>query len=165
MLTLSTFRVRFMLKLNRLLQVTSLAAAGLALTAFSISTPFVYPQGKAAIAQNAKLVVTHAFVKEGKSGPFYSRSEAVVKSLQGQPGLLAYSVRRQLFGNQAWTLTLWESENSKSAFIRSSAHQLAMAEASSVLSCARFLRVDWSGEVKNLDWDDVLDRLDTEAVS
>ncbi|WP_291751604.1 hypothetical protein [Limnobacter sp. UBA6514] len=88
-----------------------------------------------------------------------------MKSLQGQPGLLAYSVRRQLFGNQAWTLTLWESENSKSAFIRSSAHQLAMAEASSVLSCARFLRVDWSGEVKNLDWDDVLDRLDTEAVS
>ena len=154
-----------MLKLNRLLQVTSLAAAGLALTAFSISTPFVYPQGKAAIAKNGKLVVTHAFIQEGKSGPFYSRSEEVVKSLQGQPGLLAYSVRRQLFGNQAWTLTLWESENSKSAFIRSSAHQLAMAEASSVLSCARFLRVDWSGEVKNLDWDDVLDRLDTEAVS
>ena len=154
-----------MLKLNRLLQVTSLAAAGLALTAFSVSTPFVYPQGKAAIAQNAKLVVTHAFIQEGKSGPFYSRSEEVVKSLRGQPGLLAYSVRRQLFGNQAWTLTLWESENSKSAFIRSSAHQLAMAEASSVLSCARFLRVDWSGEVKNLDWDDVLDRLDTEAVS
>ena len=154
-----------MLKLNRLLQVTSLAAAGLALTAFSISTPFVYPQGKAAIAKNAKLVVTHAFIQEGKSGPFYSLSEEVVKSLQGQPGLLAYSVRRQLFGNQAWTLTLWESENSKSAFIRSSAHQLAMAEASSVLSCARFLRVDWSGEVKNLDWNDVLDRLDTEAVS
>ena len=154
-----------MLKLNRLLQVTSLAAAGLALTAFSISTPFVYPQGKAAIAQNAKLVVTHAFIQDGKSGPFYSRSEEVVKSLKGQPGLLAYSVRRQLFGNQAWTLTVWDSERSKSAFIRSSAHQSAMAEASIVLSCARFLRVDWSGEIKNLDWDEVLGRLDTESVS
>ncbi|MFN4042713.1 MAG: hypothetical protein ACK4HI_00800 [Limnobacter sp.] len=154
-----------MLKLNRLIQVTSLAAAGLALTAFSISTPFVYPQGKAAIAQNAKLVVTHAFIQDGKSGPFYSRSEEVVKSLKGQPGLLAYSVRRQLFGNQAWTLTVWDSERSKSAFIRSSAHQSAMAEASSVLSCARFLRVDWSGEIKNLNWDEVLGRLDTESVS
>lgn len=154
-----------MLKLNRLLKVTAWTAAGLALTAFSISTPFVYPQGKAAIAQNAKLVVTHAFIQDGKSGPFYSRSEEVVKSLKGQPGLLAYSVRRQLFGNQAWTLTVWDSERSKSAFIRSSAHQSAMAEASSVLSCARFLRVDWSGEIKNLDWDEVLGRLDTESVS
>ncbi len=154
-----------MLKLNRLIQVTSLAAAGLALTAFSISTPFVYPQGKAAIAQNAKLVVTHAFIQDGKAGPFYSRSEEVVKSLKGQPGLLAYSVRRQLFGNQAWTLTVWDSERSKSAFIRSSAHHSALAEASSVLSCARFLRVDWSGEIKNLDWDEVLGRLDTESVS
>lgn len=154
-----------MLKLNRLLQMTSLTLAWVALSAFSISTPFVYPQGKAIKASNAKLVVTHAFIQEGKSGPFYSRSEEVVESLKNQPGLLAYSVRRQLFGNEAWTLTLWDSENSKSAFIRSSAHQLAMAEASSVLSCARFLRVDWSGEVKNLDWDNVLDRLDTEAVS
>lgn len=153
------------LKLNRLLQVTSLAVAGLALTAFSISTPFTYPRGNAVKANNAKLVVTHAYIREGQSTPFYSRSEDVVKSLKDQPGLLAYSVRRQLFGNQAWTLTLWDSENSKSAFIRSSAHQKAMAEASSVLHCARFLRVDWSGEVTNLGWDEVLERLDTESVS
>jgi heme-degrading monooxygenase HmoA len=154
-----------MLKLNKLLMVTSLIVAGLVLTAFSVSTPFVYPQGKEIKASKAKLVVTHATIRAGQSTPFYDRSEEVVKSLKDQPGLLAYSIRRQLFGNQAWTLTLWDSEHSKSAFTRSSAHQSAMAEASSVLSCARFLRVDWSGEVKNLDWEEVLGRLDTESVS
>lgn len=154
-----------MLNLNRLLKIISLIMAGLALTALTISAPFVYPQGKAVKASKAKLIVTHATIRAGQSTPFYDRSEEVVKSLKDQPGLLAYSIRRQLFGNQAWTLTLWDSEHSKSAFTRSGAHQSAMAEASSVLSCARFLRVDWSGEVKNLDWDEVLGRLDTESVS
>lgn len=91
-----------------------IALFGLTLPAFSISTPFAYPQGKLLKVSDAKLIITHAYIRKDQSDRFYSLSMKIAESLKNRPGLLAYSVRRQLFGNQAWTLTLWDSESSVS---------------------------------------------------
>ncbi|HEX4878511.1 MAG TPA: hypothetical protein VFV39_01590 [Limnobacter sp.] len=140
-----------------------LAVVGL--TGFSISTPMSFPKGKQAVATQARLVVTHATIKARQSSRFYDLSEAVVDSLKNQPGVLAYSVRRQVFGNQAWTLTLWEGESGTSAFVNNTAHAKAMASVNEVLDCARFLRVNWSGPVKDLRWEDVLARMEQESTA
>lgn len=148
---------------GRSIKLGILSLITMSLSAFSISTPFNFPQGKNKMAVNARLTLTHAYIREGKSDAFYKHSEEVVASLRQRPGILAYSVRRQLFGNQAWTLTLWDTEANKQQFISSKEHQAAMSQASILLTCARFLRIEWSGVVRTLDWDELIRRIGSEG--
>ncbi|WP_284280521.1 hypothetical protein, partial [Limnobacter litoralis] len=87
------------------------------------------------------------------------RVNVSIKRGQGhkvQPGLLALSMRRELFGHQAWTLSLWDSEGNKDAFVHSSVHLIAMKQSDQLLKKARFLNISWSGRVGCLSWKVVL---------
>lgn len=64
------------------------------------------------------------------SGPgrqaFHRAREAVQAALDTCPGLLRYSLQRQLFGRSFWTLTVWQDEAAMRGFVQASVHAAAM---------------------------------------
>src|SRR2546430_3525861 len=53
---------------------------------------------------------------------FIRQSNAIQKQLQGSRGLIGYSLRAQLLGKKAWTLSVWEDEHALNEFVRKSPH-------------------------------------------
>ena len=64
----------------------------------------------------------------------------VADSLPERPGFVGYSLRREVFGKQAWTMTVWSDEASLAAFVESDLHQAAIRDAMGALACVRFAR-------------------------
>lgn len=77
-----------------------------------------------------------------------------------QPGLVGHAKRMELFGDQAWTVSVWQDEASLLAFVQSTAHRRAMAEAGDSFIDARFARLKVSRSSLPLPWDEVLGEFD-----
>ena len=58
--------------------------------------------------------------------------------LPAQPGLIGYALRRELFGDELWTLSAWTSEDALDDFVGSEAHLEAMRAGRAGLREARF---------------------------
>lgn len=98
----------------------ALAGAATLLTGCAMSTPY---RGSAAVpAGGALLVVTHAVIDPAQRSEFIDQTLKVLDTMQGQPGLVGYSVRRQLLGNEVWTLTLWADHAAMVRFVSQPAH-------------------------------------------
>ena len=145
-----------------------IAASALALLGgCAISTSFQGPgydraSGTVTLPGQDTVVValTHAVL--GNSRRNFDRGvERVVDSLEQQPGLIGYSLRRQLFGNEAWTLTVWRDEASLEAFVRSRPHREAVRSAAGELTSAAFRRVELPAAEIPIDWDTALEYLAT----
>ena len=80
----------------------------------------------------------------------------VAASLPEQPGFVGYSLRRELFGKRAWTMTVWSDEASLAAFVGSDIHQAAIREAMDALACARFARLEVTRDEVPIPWDRAL---------
>ena len=144
-----------------------LASAFALLGGCTISTPFKGPgydrgQGVTGNSGGDTVVValTHAMLGEQRRN-FDRGVERVVDSLAQQPGLIGYSLRRELFGNEAWTMTVWRDEASLDAFVRSSAHQQAIREGAGDLAGANFRRFELPAAELPIDWDTALAYLAT----
>src|SRR3989475_10574197 len=53
---------------------------------------------------------------------FIRQSNAVQKQLKGSRGLIGYSLRAQLLGKKAWTVSVWEDERALIEFVGKSPH-------------------------------------------
>ncbi len=84
---------------------------------------------------------------------FWRHVERVEKSLSERQGLVGYSMRRQILGNRAWTMTIWKDESSLLAFVRSPAHLEAMQQALPTLENASFARVELPASDIPLSWE------------
>ena len=154
---------------------TGLVLALLALfpvTGCAISTPYRSVAGVGPTADDDTVLValTHAEIAEGTStaSAFWSNVSAVADSLEGRPGLLGYRLRRELFGRNSWTMTVWTDEASLEAFIGSDIHQTAIREGWPALDRARFARVTVPLSEIPLSWDRakaLLDAQDREYVN
>ena len=148
-------------------RIAVIASALAVLGGCTISTPFKgpgYNRGAGvAFDQSTDTVVvalTHAVV--GKDRDNFDRGVSrVVDSLAQQPGLIGYSLRRELFGNEAWTLTVWRDEASLDAFVRSSAHQQAIRSGAAELVAANFRRLELPASEIPIDWEHALEYLAT----
>jgi heme-degrading monooxygenase HmoA len=72
--------------------------------------------------------VTNAVLGAADRSEFDRHTRRVVKSLPTQAGYVGHSVRTRVFGNEVWTMTIWESHAALTAFVRSPVHQAAMRE-------------------------------------
>jgi quinol monooxygenase YgiN len=111
----------------------SISALLALLAGCSVSTPFRWldetPAGLAATPDAQVIVaVTHATIDASRRKIFDQGAQRVIDSLLTQPGLIGYSVRRQLFGNEVWTATVWTDEASLLQFVQSPAHLQAVRE-------------------------------------
>ena len=91
---------------------------------------------------------------------FWSHVGMVEASLPGHPGFVGYSKRKRLFGNEAWTMTIWTDEKSLNDFIESEVHQTAIRDSMKALDSATFARIELKREEIPLSWKSALPLLD-----
>lgn len=90
---------------------------------------------------------------------FWYHVKKVEESLESLPGFIGYSKRTRLFGNQAWTMTVWTDEESLDNFVQSEVHQTAIRESMDALENANFARAELKREEIPISWEDALELL------
>lgn len=122
-----------------------------------LATPFRGPAASAAShapGETAVVALTHVTLGDDtdKNSVFWDHTGRVIDALPGQPGYLGHSVRRELFGNQAWTMTVWRDESSLRAFVQSEVHQTAIRNGFAAVAGARFANVALSRAEIPVSW-------------
>ncbi len=142
----------------RTLVLSSLASL---LGACAIGTPFpklAVSTGEAA-EQPVVLVLTKVVVDQDRRAEFDRQNSRVIASMNQQPGLLGFGARRELFGPQGWTITIWADEASRAAFMRSGVHGEAILRSRQAIVAAEFKRLTLPRRDLPKDWDSVLQML------
>lgn len=123
-----------------------------------MSTPLRGPgfaNGQVTAKQDTVVVaLTHVVTGKNRKAnrTFWSHVWAVVETLPEQPGLVAYSVRRELLGNEGWTMTIWQDHASVAQFVASAPHQQAMREGLPALTAVTFARLDVPADDIPMPW-------------
>ncbi|MGY8905571.1 MAG: antibiotic biosynthesis monooxygenase family protein [Burkholderiales bacterium] len=140
---------------------TLLVTASALIGGCAISTPYprINKSPDEIANSNVVVVVTHITVNGAERAEFDRQTRRVVASLSGQPGLVGYSVRREILGNQAWTLTVWDAEEARQNFVSSGVHREAIGQSAAAIAAVQFKRItmprkqvpaDWSAALKLL---------------
>ena len=143
----------------RRIALITLAAA--LLSGCAISTPFrrVTPPD-VALPSTMAVSVTYASVRADRRADFDDYTRRVLATLPGQPGLIGWSVRRQIIGHEVWTMTVWQDEASRARFVDSPAHRAAIASALPMVERVRFARLQLGPGDLPLGWPQALAALD-----
>ena len=143
----------------------------LALGGCAIATPFKGPgfDPKKGVTlegpDRVVVAVTKAVVQgdRGERSGFWTNVWRVEESLETRSGFIGYSLRRQLFGSTAWTMTVWIDEASLDAFVESSVHQTAIEQSLPALSQTGFARVEVERDDIPLPWDRAVEILEEDG--
>lgn len=135
----------------------------LAVGACTISTPYKILADPPDPAAPVVVAVTRASLDPQRRAAFDRYTASLIDTLPKQPGLLGYSVRRELFGNDAWTMTVWRDDAARRAFVYSQLHQEAITDTYGTLVNARFIRYPAMPGDLPPKWADVLKRLDLDG--
>jgi heme-degrading monooxygenase HmoA len=84
---------------------------------------------------------------------FWSRVMDVRSSLDTNPGYLGGSIRRQLIGSKAWTMTVWKDSDSLDDFIYSKTHEKAMKDGAPAVNKSIFYRIKKKWKEIPIDWE------------
>lgn len=124
------------------------------LTGCAISTPVTLRPPAAGDGPDDMLQVslTHAVIDGARREPFDRYVRLIAAQLPAQPGLVSHSIRRELLGDQVWTMTVWRSAADRSRFFGSGLHLEAMATASSSIVHVRSVRLELRRSELPLDW-------------
>ncbi|PKA26439.1 DUF3291 domain-containing protein [Leptospira levettii] len=76
---------------------------------------------------------------------FWNRVSSVRSKLNQNEGYLGGAIRREIFGNRAWTMTVWKNESALDQFVYSKEHEIAMKEGGPAVKKSKFYRgfVKW----------------------
>ena len=148
-------------------RLTVMAALATILSGCAISTPFRGPgfdsSGGVTAANSGTVYVsiTRATYSRESSArtEFWDHVDRVEDSLGSQSGFIGFSKRRELFGNTAWTMTVWTDRSSMQAFVSSDAHRTAIASSPRTLEGASFHGFEVSADEVPVPWTTALDRL------
>ncbi|MBY0409360.1 MAG: antibiotic biosynthesis monooxygenase [Burkholderiaceae bacterium] len=105
------------------------------------------------------VVITRANIKPEMRSTFDDLASKLAKTLPSQPGLITYSLRREIFGTQEWTLTAWKSAYARDAFGGSPAHRGAMKLTSILVNDMDVHRFVVRRDELPLSWTDALAKL------
>jgi heme-degrading monooxygenase HmoA len=145
------------------LRLALAAAFAGALAGCAIATPYKTTDAGAALPKNAPTVVavTLAVVSDDRAARkvFWENVWRIERALPEQPGLLGYSLRQELLGNKAWTMTAWRSEEDLRRFVASPLHRQAIDATPPALVDSRFVRVARTNGQLPLRWDEALEEL------
>ena len=142
-------------------------AAILGLAACTVSTPYRAAETSPPEGRTVYVGLTHAVLRDDRRSRalFWDYVERVEDSLPQNEGFLGFSKRVTVFGNDAWTMTVWTDEASMNAFVRSDAHAGAIRNAYGALESAHFARVEIPAEDAPLTWARALEVLASEGRS
>lgn len=117
--------------------------------------------GRAPAGQTRVVALTYAELDPRTRASFDRASAEVIESLKGQPGIVGYALRRELLGDAVWTMTVWEDEAARAAFVRSPVHMAAIRTGMGAVRQGRFARVDVPAAKGRLSWREALALLDS----
>jgi hypothetical protein len=89
---------------------------------------------------------------------FFRKTGAIRNQLNESRGLVGYSLRAQLLGKKAWTLSVWEDENALAELVQNSPHVDTM-KTMELGQGRKFVRWKLLGSDAPLIWDQALDQL------
>lgn len=143
----------------------SLTALAAFITGCSVSMPFKWVGGlsnqqgvdNGTSSEELIVAVTHAAVDASKRKSFDEAAYRVLDSLPSQSGLVGYSVRRQLLGNEVWTATVWTDEESIQRFLRSTAHAQAVIQSGSAVRQIHYTRLKIRRDELPISWGRLLE--------
>ncbi len=105
------------------------------------------------------LVLTRVVVDAGQRAEFDRQTRKVIRSMGAQPGLIGYAARRQLFGNEGWTMSVWASDEARAQFARSAVHREAIARSAPALVSVELKRLTLARKDVPADWSRALEML------
>ncbi len=128
----------------------------------AISLPFRdLSDGRPPTGATRVVALTYAELDGAKRGSFDQASAEVVRSLAQQPGVVGYKLRREPLGDAVWTMTVWEDEAARAAFVRSPVHMAAIQSGAGAIRQGRFARVEVPADEAPLSWRRALAVLDS----
>lgn len=131
----------------------------------TFATPYriLAPNGADMTTPGATRVVaiTHAVLDPAARRIFDTQIGVISEALKDQPGIIGYRLRRELLGNEAWTMTVWQDEASRARFVASPLHRNAIALSSKAVRQSRSLHVEVPAQEAPLAWDKALALLET----
>lgn len=135
-----------------------------ALFGCTVARPWSQPGAPAAAAgpdagrATVTLIITHAVLDGAMRKPFDEYTERVVEALQSGtvPGLVGFSMRKELFGDQVWTMSAWTDREASRRFAASSPHREAMEVASDAIRSLRVRTLDLPRDAPPPSWDEAL---------
>jgi heme-degrading monooxygenase HmoA len=129
----------------------------LMLGACTLGTPFRSAETLDALPEDAKVMVGMTYVMTGndsqKNDVFWDHTMRVVDSLPSNNGYLGHKIRKQVLGNEGWTMTVWEDEQSLQKFVEGQKHQDAIKNGLDALVTARFVRFEAVKSDIPISWD------------
>jgi hypothetical protein len=141
-----------------------------ALTGCTVSTPFRGPlfslrAGVTADVNTVQVVVTHTVLGDDRDlrWAFWRHVWRIADELPAQPGFVGHSMRRNLVGSQAWTMTVWLDERSLGAFAASDVHRTAIEESGAALRSFRSARVELPLDEVPVAWSRAQELLDLQS--
>jgi len=90
---------------------------------------------------------------------FYGLVRSIQKQLKSSRGLVGYSMRMQVLGKKAWTLSVWEDETALQEFVSKSPHADTMRRPILQPGKSKFVRWKSSGSSVPPSWKDALQQL------
>ena len=143
------------------------SAAALWLAGCHISTPFRGPgverDGVATEGERVVVALTHAVLDRSKRRPFDRYTKILADGIESQPGLIGYSLGRQLFGNEVWTISAWTDRASLDAFVQSELHRAAMKAGRPAVRAMRSCELEVAAAELPLDREQAFALLDAHA--
>ncbi len=106
------------------------------------------------------LALTFAELDPRTRAPFDQGTARMFEQLSNVDGLLAYSRRKRLFGDEVWTLTVWRDDAAHDAFVASPLHREARKAGRVALVRTKFAIVSWPRAAGLPVWSDALSVLD-----
>jgi heme-degrading monooxygenase HmoA len=147
-----------LVRFKKLLSLGFIVSAWLLSSAFTFGTPFRSSDELNALSPDAPVIVgmTHVTVGDDRrrNDIFWDYTFRVADALSAHEGYLGHKIRKKIFGNEGWTMTVWKDEESLNDFVRGKAHADAIQNGLDAVSKARFARVTLKRSQIPLSWTD-----------
>lgn len=140
-----------------LLSLSALAGLG----GCAVGRPMRGP-GPGGVTGDLVVVVTHVRIDDEARDAFFDYVLGLEKTLRDgdYPGFVGLSLRVELLGDEAWTLSAWRSEAEMMAFVHSEAHLDAMTDGLMTVDDSRFARFTVPAETYPIAWRTALAELE-----
>ncbi len=142
-------------------------ASLLALDGCTVARPFARPTAAPQLAPDDPVVVVVSWarlhIEQRDIFDDYTRKLIAALDRGDYAGLVGFSVRRELLGDEVWTMTAWQNDEAMRAFAEGELHGAAMREAYDAMVDFRTLRLVVPARDVPLAWKDAVTRLEAAA--